>query len=476
MYELITPVCFRSVLKFLAKIMTGAGIVLMVPLLVALIFNEYRVAAIYGVTVAGIIAAGIIIDRTLPDCELQKKEALFIAALFFPFFALLSTLPIAEVAGMPLFDAFFEAVSGVTTTGLTVSASSDPLFLFTRSWLQWIGGIGILVMAVLIFASPGTSALRLYTVNVGEVRIRPTVFSTAVFILKIYGFLTIISFILFFTGGMPFFDAICHTLSSVSTGGFSTSSQSLSGFTGAALPLLVTICCIMGAVNFSSYSGKKGILSVFWDVQFRYLLITGLVGSVLLYITMAGGGSSSEIISDSAFQAFSALTTSGFSTMDIGGIPEESKAVLTALMWIGGSLGSTAGGIKIIRLIILLKIVHIVFMRFFLPEEALTPLKIDGEVAGLNIVLNTVALIFLYSVILIISAFIFMLFGYSLSNSLFEVSSALGTVGLSCGITDAALPVVLKAVLIIDMVLGRIEIMPLFILLYPGAWIGRRKK
>ncbi|KAF1077238.1 potassium transporter TrkG [Methanogenium sp. MK-MG] len=136
-------------------------------------------------------------------------------------------------------------------------------------------------------------------------------------------------------------------------------------------------------------------------------------------------------------------------------------------------MGSTAGGIKILRLVILLKVVHLVFIRYFLPREALTPLKLGEEVIETEAVYNILTFVFLYSLVLVSSSFIFMLYGFGLDNALFEVSSALGTVGLSCGITSAAMPVLLKGVLIVDMLLGRIEIVPLFILAFPRTWVKR---
>ena len=169
----------------------------------------------------------------------------------------------------------------------------------------------------------------------------------------------------------------------------------------------------------------------------------------------------------------SSLSTAGFASVDISTLPDGTKAVLTALMWVGGSVGSTAGGIKILRLIILLKVVHLVFIRYFLPREALTPLKIGDDVIETEMVYNILTFVFLYSLVLVGSSFLFMLYGYGLDNALFEVSSALGTVGLSCGITSAAMPGILKGVLIVDMLLGRIEIVPLFVLFFPRTWVRR---
>ncbi|MBN2733935.1 MAG: TrkH family potassium uptake protein [Methanomicrobiaceae archaeon] len=475
MYELVSPVRLDVLLKHLSKILIGTGFVLLIPLLVALFYGEIIVSGIYFLIVGLIIISGYLINKALPNSELEKKEALVLAAVIFPFLALICTLPMALLTDMTLIDAFFETVSGITTTGLSVSPTDPgPVFLFTRSWLQWIGGIGILVIAMMIFVNPGTSAYRFYSVNTGENKIKPTVFATTKILIKIYLIITTIAFALLFLGGMNIFDAVCHALSSVSTGGFSTNTNSISGFTSPFIPLIVTVCCVLGALNFSLYSRiPKDIKSIFSDIQTRYFLLFGILGFVLLFFTLSGSNSVEDTISIAFFQAFSAITTSGFSTIDPATLPDSSKAVLTALMWAGGSMGSTAGGIKIIRIIILLKIVHIIFIRFFLPKEVLTPLKIGDEIVDSDTVYTIITYIFLYFIVTAVSCFIFMLHGFALDNSLFEVSSAIGTVGLSCGITDAAMPFILKIVLIADMLLGRIEIIPLFILLFTRTWVKR---
>lgn len=475
MYELVSPVKPLVVLKYLAVLVMGAGAALTVPLIVAIYFGDFSIASIYAVIGCTIIGLGYLFHRLLPEADLEWKESLVIAALIFPFTALLSAIPFSLSTGMPFLDAFFEAVSGVTTTGLSVApADVGPVFLFARSWLQWIGGIGIVIIILMVFITPGISAYRLYAVNAGEQKAKPTVMATATLLVKIYCVLTAVSFFILIFGGMSPFDAICHALSSVSTGGFSTKSDSVAGFPGFVIPFLITISCLMGAFNFSLYpkmfDDKKAF---FTDIQFRYFLIFALVGILLMIFTLGESLPFGEAVSVTVFQALSALSTAGFATVDINMLPEGAKAVLTVLMWVGGSVGSTAGGIKILRLVILLKVVHLVFIRYFLPSEALTPLKIGEEVIESEMVYNILTFVFLYSLILVTSSFFFMLYGFDMGNALFEVSSALGTVGLSCGITSAAMPDILKGVLIIDMLLGRIEIIPLFILFFPRTWVKR---
>ena len=475
MYELVSPVDVSLVLKYTGRLMMGMGVLLAVPMAVALVFIEMHTAAVYGATGVLILSGGYFLARFLPEGELGWKESLVIAAIVFPFFALLNAFPFALSTGMGLFDSFFEAVSGITTTGLSVApAGVGPVFLFARSWLQWIGGIGIVIIVLLVFVHPGTSAFRLFSANAGESRIRPTVLSTASVLVKIYIALTAFTFLILIISGMPAFDSICHALAAVSTGGFSTGNNSLASFPGLFIPVAVFIGFMAGAVNFGLYTRLSGGLRDFFsDIQLRYFIIILLLGFSLLFATMLRGMPAEEALSASAFQAASALSTAGFSTIDIGNLPDSSKAVLTFLMWIGGCVGSTAGGIKIMRLIILFKIVHLVFIRFFLPKEALTPLKVGEEVIDSGHVYHILTYVILYALTLIISSFIFMLHGVGLDNAIFEVSSALGTVGLSTGLTGPLMPEALKWTLIVDMILGRIEIIPLCILLFPRTWVKR---
>ena len=473
MYELVSPVNRAAVLKYLGQVMIGIGAVLFVPLMVAAYFEDYHVAAIYAVMAAVVIAVGYGLHRMLPDYDLEWKEALVLAALIFPLSSAISAIPISISTGMPILDAFFEAVSGLTTTGLSVAPPDvGPAFLFARSWLQWIGGIGIVLIVLSVVIRPGTSAYRLYSVHIAEKKLRPNVISAAKLLGRIYLGITLISFILLMIAGMAPFDALCHALSAVSTGGFSTNPDSIAGFSGILIPATIILGCVLGSINFSLYpriiENPRLLLS---SEQFRGFLAVFAAGALLLAFTMQQSGSLSFVLGAAAFQALSALTTAGFATVDIAPLPDSSKMVLSALMWIGGSVGSTAGGIKILRLIILVKLIHMVFIRFVLPREALTPLKVRGEVMEANELNGILTFVLLYLAILFSSSLVFMLHGTGCGDALFEVSSALGTVGLSAGVTTAAMAPQLKMVLIADMLLGRMEIIPLCILLFPRTWV-----
>jgi trk system potassium uptake protein TrkH len=476
MYELVSPVNFRTVLKYLGILLMGMGLVTIVPFTIILMYFQHTAAVLYGVAGGIIIGLGYALYRFLPDEDLQWKEAMVITALVFPVAALISAVPFSIVEGMSIVDAYFEAVSGVTTTGLSVApVTVGPLFLFARSWLQWIGGIGILIIVLSLITPGGISASRLFGAGIGERKIRPNVLGTATLLFEVYLVISLISFILLFLAGMSPFDALCQALSSVSTGGFSTRPDSIAGFGGWAIPVVIIISCILGSVNFEVFTRmSRNPLSLVRSAQFRWFLAIGVLGSLLLAFTLLdAGGNLFVVVPRALFQGFSSLTTAGFSTMNISTVPDSSKVVMSVLMWIGGSMGSTAGGIKILRVITLFSIIRLVFIRFFVPRETVTTLKIGNTPVSEDQVYHLVTFLFLYFLVLVVSALFFMLSGYPMADSVFETSSALGTVGLSTGITGAALALPLKVVLIIDMLLGRIEIIPLILLIFPRTWVKR---
>jgi trk system potassium uptake protein TrkH len=488
MYELVSPINPEAVLKYLGQIMMGIGIVQAAPAVVALIFGETRIAAIYFAVASAVILMGYFMNKLLPEHELELKEGLVLAALIFPLSAIISAIPIYLSTDMSMLDAFFESVSGVTTTGLSVAPTEvGPVFLFSRSWLQWIGGIGIVVLVLSVFIRPGTTAFRIYAANIGDKKIKPSVVAAATLLGKVYIVITLISITLLWLSGMSPFDAVCHALCSVSTGGFSTKQESIGAFSGSLMPAAITFCCVVGSINFGLYPrALKDPPILLKNIQVKYFLAIAAVGIVILSFTiMEGNGPDHaanaayqnrtpvEIISISSFHALSALTTAGFSTTDVGELPESSKILLSVLMWIGGGIGSTAGGIKIFRMIVLLKLVHLTFMRLFLPSETVTPLKVGDELVEQEELNRITAFVLLYMMIIVLSTFVFTLQGVEMSDALFEVSSALGTVGLSSGVTSAAMPDLLKAVLCANMLLGRIEIVPLFVLFMPRTWIKR---
>jgi len=473
MHELISPVRPRPILKFTGRLLVGGALVLAVPAGFAALCGELRIAAIYACISGVTLLPGLFIIRSVADQDLEKKEALVIAGLTFPVLALLNAVPISLSWQMPFLDAFFEAVSGVTTTGLSVAPSTmGPVFLFVRSWTQWVGGIAIIL---LILLQPGTGAFRLFRMTGVERGIRANAIRTAYQLGGAYTAITVLAVAILLLAGMTPFDAVCHSFASVSSGGFSTHPDSIAGFSGTLIPPALVTCFMMGVVNFALYINlREEPFAIFRDVSVRAFAVIVLTGTGLLALTLRGTGSPVEVLSDALFHAFSALSTTGFVMADVGSFPDSAEWVITLLMWIGGSVGSTAGGIKLIRIIILLRLVQMVIDRIFLPAEAITPLTAGGRVVETEDLYTIMTFIILYLAAVVMTAGIFMAYGFDAADSVFEVSSALGTVGISTGITSATLPALLKVVLIINMLSGRVEIIPLLLLFMPRTWVSGR--
>ncbi|WP_319506427.1 TrkH family potassium uptake protein [uncultured Methanolobus sp.] len=477
MYELHSPVNQKAVAKYMGYYLIAFTFVLIVPTIAALILGNIEAAIDYGSTAIAVFIIGTIVYRALPDYELETKEALIIVALVFPISALLSAIPMSLTTGMPFIDAYFESVSAVTTTGLSVApADVGPVFLFARSWGQWVGGIGIILVVLSVLISPGTTASRMYKANYGDMKIKPTVIATTRTLGKVYIIITLVSIVLLLMSGMSLFDSICHALCCVSTGGFSTRAESIGAYQGSMIPAAVSISCLLGAVSFVLYPYLfKKPEKFFKNLELRAFLVFTTIGAILFAFTLAKEDMEYNLIKESLFQVISAVSTAGFSTVDLSILSDASKAVLIFMMWIGGNVGSTAGGIKVFRVLLLFKVVHNVLLRLFLPRETITPIKIEDHIVESDEIYNLVTFMLLYTLILVVSSFVFMTYGVNTNSSVFEVSSALSTVGLSAGVTNAAMPVILKLVLIIDMLFGRIEIIPLILLFMPGTWIKRKR-
>lgn len=479
MYELVSPVNTKAILKYIGLLLVVFAVAMFVPVFAGIILDETGSAIYYAATSFVTLITGYPVYRLLPEFELETKEATIIAALIFPVSAFISSIPMSLSTGMPFIDAFFESVSAITTTGLSVApADMNSLFFFTRSWSQWLGGIGIIIVVLAVFVHPGVTAFKLYKTTYEETKLRPNVIAATHLFGKVYIGITGIAFLFLFLSGMSVFDSICHAFSSVSTGGFSTQAESIGAFEGFIIPFIVIISCIMGSISFALYpeffKNPKLLVN---NLQFRYFCIIAIIGIPIYLLTLSNDiDSFINQVPDAGFQVFSALTTAGFSTVDLSSLPDSSKGLLSGLMWIGGSIGSTAGGIKIFRILVLAKVIQLIFYNYFLPREAITPLKVKDHVIETNELYTLISFVMLYVLTLVVSVFIFIIHDINTMDAIFEVSSAVGTVGLSAGVTDAAMPFTLKLVLCADMLLGRIEIIPLCILLMPRTWISRKNR
>jgi trk system potassium uptake protein TrkH len=447
------------------------GALLVIPLIVALLAGECIQSALFGIAALGALLVGRWGARRRP-ATLELKEALVVTALAYPAFGLAGAVPF--LAETSFLNAFFEATSGFTTTGLSVlDPETLPYSLaFFRAYAQWVGGAGIIVLSLAVLLRPGRAAFRLYASEFGEENLIGSVIATARVVLSVYIALTALGFLAYIAVGMGPWDALLHVLATISTGGFSPYNKSIGHFSSPFVPLAVTLFVLLGAISFPLYyrARREGLGQLLGDVQVRVLLLLAAIGTLVFW--GFSGWRPSELI-PGLFHTASALTTAGFSLSDAGAWPEGVRALTLGLMVLGGSAGSTAGGLKLLRLILLLKLAHRLVIRVLLPEEAKVPVKLHG-IAVADRELELVAGFFaLYVGWLGLSALLLVLAGFPLERALFESASALGTVGLSVGVTSPELAGWAKLVLIVDMWAGRLEILPVLVVLYPSTWRWR---
>jgi trk system potassium uptake protein TrkH len=383
-------------------------------------------------------------------------------------------------SGLSFLDALFEAISGVTTTGLSTKSTligAPATFLFARAWMQWYGGLGIVVLSLALVMQPGLVAKGLTATEtetddlVGGTRAR------AQRVLKVYGALTALGIIGSLSVGVGFFDAVQYTFAAVSTGGFAPHDGSLA--TLGWLPQgWITLLCLAGAIPLMFYHRmvreKRRVAVDF--LQLQAVVIACMVALLAVGATMrlSAGMTWPQVLHHAPLLAFSAQTTAGFSSMPCAQLDAGSKLVLIFSMLVGGGLGSTAGGFKLLRLLIAASVFRLILLRTCLPKHAVVEPRLAGRRLQDEEIRAALLLIVLFIVVVALSWMPFVAMGYSPLDSLFEVVSAMGTAGLSVGLTSETLPALLKGILCVDMLMGRLEIIAWLVMLYPGTWYGRR--
>jgi trk system potassium uptake protein TrkH len=384
-------------------------------------------------------------------------------------------------SGLGFADALFETVSGVTTTGLTTVASvsgKPATFLFARAWMQWLGGLGIVVLTLAVVIQPGSMAKRLGEMEDYEDDLSGGTRVFARRVLIVYTLITAVGVIGLRLLGCNWFEALLYSFSAVSTGGFAPHDGSLAGLQSAPAPFLVIFLALAGSIPLGLYhrAVRSGYRVVLKEQQLQGLLVAGLVTTIALagLFYVQGRYRWPEALYHGLLNAWSAQSTAGFSTLDISGIDPSLKVTIIFSMFLGGSIGSTAGGIKILRLLIILRLFFLLIVKAGAPSQAVSQARLGGRRLEPEEIQNALCIVVIFIAFICLSWLPFVILGHDPLDSLFEVVSAIGTVGLSAGITDAALHPFLKGVLGVDMLLGRLEIIAWLVLLTPGTWIGRR--
>jgi trk system potassium uptake protein TrkH len=477
--ELRYAVRFHVILKYFGQLCLVLATLTLVPLVMSVIFGDTPIILRYGIVIGGLAAFGAGLARLRAPSRVQTNEGMVLVALMFLFTPLVMSYPMMG-SGLGFLDAFFEAISGVTTTGLSTKATlvgAPQTFLFARAWMQWYGGLGVVVLSLALVMQPGLVAKGLAATETETDDLVGGTRAHAQRVLKVYGVLTALGIVGSLLVGVGFFDAVLYTFAAVSTGGFAPHDASLATF-GLLAQGWITLLCLAGAIPLAFYhrmlQEKRRVAVDF--LQLQAVVVASVVASLAVGASMrlSAGMAWPQVLHHAPLLAFSAQTTAGFSSMPCAQLDAGSKLVLIFSMLVGGGTGSTAGGFKLLRLLIAASVIRLILLRTCLPKHAV----IEPRLAGLRLqdeeIHAALLLIVLFVAVVALSWLPFVAMGYSPLDSLFEVVSATGTVGLSVGLTSATLPALLKGILCVDMLMGRLEIVAWLVMLHPGTWFCRR--
>ena len=478
----------RSVIRINAVLLTVLGVAMLVPASVAFGYGEDVSAFLISATMCAVIGlSGWVFTRK--HKKLTNKDGFTIVTIAWVVTALAGSLPFYIGGFIPNFtDAFFESMSGVTTTGATIIGNPLTLpnlphgieslphgILFWRSFIQWIGGMGIIVFTIAILPLLGVGGVQLFRAEVpGPVadKITPRVRETAKYLWMVYFGFTLAETILLGVGGMDWFDAVCHSFTTMPTGGFSTKNASIAYYGNSYIHYIMILFMFFAGINFTLHfrAITGDVTSYFKDREFLYYL--GITLCITLCISLGlyvqGNSWSHHHFRDSLFQTVSILTTTGYTTADYELWPYFAQFILLLLMFVGGMGGSTGGGMKIIRVILILKYIAIE-TRQMLHAKAIIPIRIGSRYIPGDVIRNTVGFFLFYIFIFAATSLILSAMDLDLSSATGLAASAIGNIGPAFGDFGptenyAMLPDIGKWLLSFCMLLGRLEIFTVMVL------------
>jgi len=418
--------------------------------------------------------------------HITPREGMAAVAIGWTAAGLFGALPFYLTGGefRTFVDAFFESISGFTTTGSSVLSDIEAMprgILFWRSLIQWLGGMGIIVLSLAILPFLGVGGMQLYKAEVPSPvpdKLRPRIRETAVVLWKVYAGISAGQVILLMIGGMDLYDSLCHTFTTMPTGGFSTRNISVASYDSIYLDMVIVIFMIIAGINFSlHYQILKGDTLAFWkDAECRFFLGTVLVFTLAVSFNIYGTvyQTAGDSLRFGLFQIVSIITTTGFATADYEKWPDMSRMILLLCMFIGGSAGSTGGGMKCLRIMLAFKYCYKELFSMIHPH-AVTHIKIGRKTVPEDVIRSVLGFLSLYMMIYAFCAVLLAWMGVDLVTSFGAVAGTLGNIGPGFGTVGPAgnfahIPEAAKWLLIWCMLLGRLEIYTVIILLVPEFW------
>ena len=477
----------RSVVGSVSRIVAVFGALMLAPVAVSLVFGEsdWKAFLISSMVTAAIGVVGTLLAPPGTDQRIGNREGMAITTLGWTACALFGALPFLLAGSLRTpADAVFETMSGLTTTGATVLADVEAqshAILFWRSFLHWLGGMGIVVLSIALLPGLQVGGSQLFRAEVpGPLpdRLEPRIRETARRLWGIYILLTVGQTVLLRLFGMSLFDAVTHTFGTVATGGFSTANKSLEAWNSPAIHLTVTAFMFLAGMNFTlHYRALRGDLQpISKDDELKTYAGIVLAAIALISLDLLAHSSYGlwNTLRHSAFQVVSVITTTGFTTVNYDIWPPLSRAILLLLMFVGGSAGSTGGAIKVVRVNVLAKHSIRELKRAVYPRRV-TVIRLNGKAVPEEVSSAVLAFVILYLSVFLLAMLAMSAMGLDFVSAVGAVAATLGNIGPGFGLVGpacnySAVPAMGKWLLSFCMLVGRLEVYTVLSMLVPGFW------
>jgi trk system potassium uptake protein TrkH len=474
-------------LRILGLLLTLFSVTMLPPLLIGVLEDDDTVTGFVSAFAITLLSGALLwLPLRSVKRELQIRDGFLITALFWTVLGLFGALPFALTESMQLSvtDAIFESVSGLTTTGATVLTGLDTLpssILLYRQMLQWLGGIGIIVVAVAVLPMLGIGGMQLYRAETPgpskDSKLTPRITETAKALFSVYLTLTVLCALAYTAAGMSGFDAVCHAFATVAIGGFSTHDASMGYFESDAIYLISTVFMFISALNiglhFTAFR-HRSLSGYVQDSEARFFAgaMAVCVAITCSYLIFSGTLGTEEGLIHGVFQAVSITTTTGFATQDFSAWPGFLPIMLLMFSFMGGCVGSTGGGIKAMRLMLIYK-QGIRELKQLVHPHAIIPLKVGNRRVEATIVSAVWSFFAVYTFAFIVIMLVLMATGLDFITAFSAVAAALNNLGPGLGAVAANYGEVgsfAKSVLCFAMLLGRLEVFTLLVLFTPMFW------
>jgi trk system potassium uptake protein TrkH len=475
------------VLNLTGIILLISSLFMLIPLFTSLLYRGQDLNAFF-VSFTITFFAGLLIyflTKSQQKIELKHRDGFAVVTISWLAMSLFGCLPYMLSDAAPSFtNAYFESMAGFTTTGASILSNLEELpkgILVWRSLTQWMGGMGIIVFSLAILPMLGAGGMQLFKAEVPEIgveKLKPRIIDMAKSLWYIYAGLTAVLMLLLSVAGMSLFDALCHALTTMATGGFSTKSLSIAHFQSSYIDVIITVFMFIAGINFSlHFYALRGNLSRFGkSSEFKFYCTVAFVATIIITVSTIESGHYTALgaLRYASFQAASIMTTTGFATADYELWPVLCQMVLICLMFFGGMVGSTGGGMKQVRILLMLKQSYRELYHLIHPH-AVTALKLDEKNVPKETLGGIWGFLFLFILISVVATLIMTALGVDIVTSATSVISAMSNVGPALGETGPAdnyfaIPSAGKWVLVLCMLIGRLEIYTVILLFVPIFW------